>query len=76
MLSMPATPETHGDDIPRASEEKAEGYRLLFRGAGQMDKLDELTLEHIRARFASPATPQDVREAVKAFKEGFEEWDS
>ena len=36
----------------------------------------QITLEHIRARFASPATPQDVRDAVEAFKEGFKEWDS
>ena len=36
----------------------------------------QITLEHIQARFASPATPQDVRDAVKAFKEGFKELDS
>jgi acyl-CoA reductase-like NAD-dependent aldehyde dehydrogenase len=41
-----------------------------------MDSIDQATLEHIRARFASPATPQDVRDAVQAFKEGFKEWDS
>ncbi len=41
-----------------------------------MNELDELTVEHIRARFASSATPQDVREAVEAFRKGFEEWDS
>ena len=41
-----------------------------------MDNIDIVTLEHIRARFASPATPADIRNAVKAFKEGFKEWDS
>lgn len=41
-----------------------------------MNASDSVTLEHIRARFASSATPQDVRAAAQAFKEGFEEWDS
>lgn len=36
---------------------------------------DEVTLEHIRARFASPATSADIRNAVQAFKEGFKELD-
>lgn len=36
---------------------------------------DEVTLEHIRARFASPATKADIRNAVQAFEEGFEELD-
>ena len=41
-----------------------------------MDSIDKVTLQHIRARFASPTTPSDVRNAVQAFQEGFEEWDS
>lgn len=41
-----------------------------------MNTSDKATLQHIRARFASPATPQDVRDAVDAFRKGFEEWDS
>lgn len=36
---------------------------------------DEVTLEHIRARFASPATSADIRDAVQAFEEGFKELD-
>ena len=34
---------------------------------------DEVTLANIRARFASPATSADIRNAVQAFEEGFEE---
>ena len=37
---------------------------------------DAVTLANIRARFASPATPSDVRDAVHAFEDGFEDWDS
>jgi len=37
---------------------------------------DEVTLANIRARFASNATPADIKVAVKAFEEGFEEWGS
>ena len=35
----------------------------------------QITLEHIRARFASPATPEDIQVAVQAFRDGFKEWD-
>lgn len=35
---------------------------------------DEVTLEHIRARFASPATQEDIRNATQAFEDGFEGW--
>lgn len=39
----------------------------------QVEADDKLTLEHIRARFASPATSADIRNAVQAFEEGFKE---
>ena len=35
----------------------------------------QITLDHIRARFASPATQADVQAAVQAFRDGFKEWD-
>ena len=37
---------------------------------------DEVTLAHIQARFASPATSADIRDAVQAFQEGFKELDA
>ena len=37
---------------------------------------DAITLANIQARFASPATSADVRNAVQAFKDGFEELDN
>lgn len=64
------------NQIEREEEQEQEELDAIERPAAQAQvESDEVTLEHIRARFASPATSADIRNAVQAFEEGFKELD-
>lgn len=60
--------------IYRSSEIKAE-YAAGLRELREEQEQDAVTLANIRARFDSPATSADIRNAVHAFQDGLKDWE-
>ena len=80
-VSIPEIDEichTCEEEVKDEDEQEREQEELdaIERPVSQAKVECQITLEHIQARFASPATPEDIQKAVQAFKDGFKEWEA